>query len=276
MNYDSKPNIYSLENLIKKHFGISIPKEKIDIVKEKISPFLSKYKCKNYTELFLKIDSSNNDDILLDIANAITTNYTYFNREEPHFDYLSNNVYPSLIRDLKRKNDLDLRIWCAACSTGEEAYTLSMNLRDFLKSDYNEWKAGILATDISTRALSDAQRGYYSKEQLLYLSQSRINKYFIKIDDQNYKIKEDIKSDILFKQFNLRSEVYPFTKLFHIVFCRNVMIYFDEEIINYVVNKIADNLTPQGYLFVSNSESLGRKNKRFNYIAPGIYRKKIL
>jgi len=266
--------LQTLEQLIKNYFGIYIRPDKAVTVEERIRPLLAKHNCINAHELFLKVDSDTTHGIINDIANAVTTNFTYFNREEPHFDFLLKNVYPPLVRELRQKNSLDLRIWCAACSSGEEAYSLAMTIRDYLDMDYSNWRSGVLATDLSTTALEEAIAGIYPSDRMIYLKKDAIKKYFSPINDYTYKIKASLAKEVTFRKFNLKTKTYPFKQRFHIIFCRNVMIYFDLEMINHVVENIYKNLETNGYLFISNTETLGRKNSLFEYIAPGIYRKK--
>lgn len=204
------------------------------------------------------------------MVNKLTTNYTYFYREQKHFELMKDEVLPYTI---KKENALkDLRIWSAGCSTGEEPYTLQMIIKDVLGKEYSAWDTTLLATDISTKALDKAKKGIYSNEAVGKMPTEWKDKYFENHDNLSSVVKKDIKDKIIFKRFNLMDS-FPFKKRFHIIFCRNVMIYFDVETKNKLVNKFYDMMEPGGYLFIGHSESIDRNATRYNYIQPAVYRK---
>ena len=151
---------------------------------------------------------------------------------------------------------------------------LLMLMDEFFGKDYSNWNAGIiLATDISQRVLDIAQQGIYSEEKIASLPVPLRNKYLEKIDGGNYQIIDRLRKEATFRRFNLMNSVYPFKSSFHIIFCRNVMIYFDEIDRKKVVEHFYQLTEPNGYLFIGHSETLGRKQQAYHYIRPALYKK---
>ena len=166
----------------------------------------------------------------------------------------------------------DVRIWSAASSTGEEPYTIAMVLKDFFGMDHSGWDTRVLATDLSTKVLQQAQRGKYLKEQIDPLPENWKRRYFKRLNGLEYQAAPELKKEVIFRQFNLMNP-FPFRKKFHVVFMRNVMIYFDDATKQELLRKVYDYLEPGGYLFVGTTESIDRKGNNFQYIEPSIYRK---
>lgn len=191
-------------------------------------------------------------------------------REKSHFDYLRDKVLPSLMNVVK---DRDLRMWCAGCSSGEEAYTLAMILDQFCQEQKLWWDKKILATDISDKVLNIAKKGVYPKEQIVPLPEVWKMNYLKKFDNDNFVFVDKLKSEIIYRKFNLMERLFPFKKKFHVIFCRNVMIYFDMNTKNELINKFYNSLEHGGYLFIGHSESLNGQSTGFKYIIPSVYRK---
>lgn len=148
-----------------------------------------------------------------------------------------------------------------------------LNKDDYLKEDKKLWDTKILATDISSKVLNEAMEGIYSKDQIKLLpSQWRLS-YFKRIDNENYMIVDNIKKEVIFRKFNLMNKVFPFRKKFHVIFCRNVMIYFDSKTRTELINKFYDILEYGGYLFIGLTESIQRNESKFQYVMPSVYRK---
>ena len=204
------------------------------------------------------------------LINKLTTNHTFFLREPNHFEYFKNVILPNLERNVK---DKDLRIWSAGCSSGEEPCTLSMILSDYFGGIKSGWNTKILATDISHKVLETAQNGIYSQESIDNVPKYWKLKYFTKIDDENYQICDEIKNEIIYRIFNLMEDVFPFRKKFHVIFCRNVMIYFEPKTKLELVDKFYEMMEPGGYLFIGHSESINKNETRYNYVMPSVYRK---
>lgn len=254
---------------IKQKFGVNLGLEKKALVQgrlHKIMANMNFISVKEYYD-YLATDKTGKADV--ELVNAITTNHTFFMREPSHFEYFSNHVLPYLYKIVKDRN---LRIWCAACSTGEEAYTLAMLIQDFFSIRSQGWDTKLLATDISLNALAIAKQGSYSAEALSSIPKKWRNIYFKKQINDNYQAIEMLKNEVIYRQFNLMNGQFPFKKKFHTIFCRNVMIYFDTPTRQTLVRKFYDYLEPGGYLFIGHSEVLDRSNA-FKCIMPAVYRK---
>ena len=216
----------------------------------------------------LKHDASGK--LLRLLAEAITTHHTYFLRESDHFKFYRDTVLPWLADTI---SDGDIRTWCAACSTGQEAYTLAMLLQDWFGLQGTRWEKVLLATDISQDVLDFARRGIYQREDISELPDSWKNAYFHAKDGQYVQVSELIRQQVLFRPFNLMTPKLPFKRPFHVIFCRNVMIYFDTKTRRQLVRRFYDFLVPGGYLFVGHSETVERQAAPFQYIMPSVYRK---
>ena len=207
---------------------------------------------------------------IAELLNRITTNHTFFMRETAHFDFFQDTVIPYLKMSVK---DRDLRIWSAGCSSGEEPYTLGMIINDSFRKEKDLWNTSLLATDISLQAIEKAKKGIYSKEAVGTLPAIWKRNYFLPHDSENYIISDTIKKDMVFRRFNLMEETFPFKKKFHGIFCRNVMIYFDQITKDRLIDKFYNHLAEGGYLFIGHSESINRTNCKFRYVKPAVYRK---
>ena len=161
------------------------------------------------------------------LADLISTNHTYFFREPAHFDFLRTDVLPEIEASLTRGGDNDLRLWCAAASTGEEAYTIVMTMLDSFGPRYACFNAGLLATDLSLKALRQAAAGVYSREQVQRVPPGLRQRYFLPQADGRLAVATPVRAEVLFRQFNLVTGNFAFKKPFHAIFCRNVMIYLD-------------------------------------------------
>lgn len=259
-----------LASFIKNNYGINLKEEKKALVIGRLNNVLSKMGFDNFTDYFEYIVSDKNGDAITTLVNKITTNHTFFMREADHFYYFRDRVLPQLVNQVR---DKDLRIWSAACSSGEEPYTLAMIIDEFLGNSKKLWDAKILATDISQNVLDIARAGQYSSEQVTPLPKHWQLNYFSRVSYDIMEVKEFIKQEVIFRKFNLVDTVFPFKKKFHAIFCRNVMIYFDQHTKQELVNKLYDQLTYGGYLFIGHSESLARDMTKFKYIMPAVYQK---
>ncbi|MFN4152448.1 MAG: CheR family methyltransferase [Candidatus Sericytochromatia bacterium] len=260
-------------DLLYHEVGIKLKSARKDLLSGRLQKTLKSLKFNNFTDYYNFVIEDKSGIHLSNLVNNLTTNHTFFYRESGHFDYMLKRVLPELEELIKQEGQNDLRIWCSACSTGEEAYTLVMILMEHFGKSYYLWKSGILATDISEKALEIAEKGIYSSEQIKNLPEEYKNKYFIKLDNDKYKVLEKIKKEVTIRRFNLNNSNYPFKKPFHIIFCRNVMIYFDLPKRRELVRKLSSNLIKDGYLFISHSETLSNVSSNFRSVHPAVYQK---
>jgi len=259
-----------LATYIKLNYGINLKEEKKALITGRLHNELLKNNFKSFSEYYDYILSDKSGSAVATLVNKITTNHTYFMREPNHFFYFRDKVLPYLKKTI---TDKDLRIWSAGCSTGEEPYTLAMIIDEFFGEEKVWWDTKVLATDISSKVLEQAKKGIYSNENVSVLPLRWKYNYLEKLDNKSFVFTDKIKKEVIFRKFNLMDRVFPFKKKFHVIFCRNVMIYFDSHTKRELVNKFYDLTEYGGYLFIGHSESLSRNETRYKYIMPAVYRK---
>lgn len=253
---------------VKQTTGIDLSEKRV-LINGRLENYILRNGYHGFDEYMAKVEHDPAGKEARNLINALTTNHTYFMREFEHMDFLRQEVLPKLKeKEAARK---DLRIWSAASSTGEEPYTIAMVLQDFFSLDHG-WDTKVLATDISTKVLQHAQKGKYLAEQIEPLPEKWRRKFFTKLSEEEYQVKEELRNEVIFRQFNLMNPL-PFKRPFHVVFLRNVMIYFDENTKLQLLRKIYDYLEPGGYLFIGTTEALNRKGTAFKYVEPSIYQK---
>lgn len=254
---------------MKQHYGIDLSKKKI-LVTGRLENYLLRKGYSSYDEYMIQVENNPSGEEAENLINVLTTNHTYFMREFEHLEYMKRVVLPRL--KVTEAAGRDLRIWSAASSTGEEPYTIAMVLKDFFGVEHSRWDTKILATDISTQVLEHARRGRYLREQIEPLPEQWKRRYFNRINELEFEVKAELKEEVIFRQFNLMNP-FPFQKPFHVVFLRNVMIYFDEDTKLRLLQKIYDYMAPGGHLFIGTTESLDKTRTGFQYVEPSIYRK---
>ncbi|QNU67352.1 protein-glutamate O-methyltransferase CheR [Ruminiclostridium herbifermentans] len=255
---------------IKENYGINLREEKKALVSGRLQNVLTNNNFSNYSDYVKYILEDKTGTAAATLVNKITTNLTFFMREADHFSYFKAKVLPYIKTTGK---DKDIRIWSAGCSSGEEPYTLAMLIDEFFGKEKALWDSKILATDISDKVLDIAKKGIYSNEGIERLPSSWKFNYFYKIDNERFALLDRIKKEVIFRKFNLMDEIFPFKRKFQVIFCRNVMIYFDEQTKRRLVDKFYDSMEYGGFLFIGHSESLNRQETRFKYVMPAIYRK---
>lgn len=255
---------------LKNRYGIDMSRKK-EIVNGRLENYVRAGGWADYGAYIDAVEQDITGGLERTLVNLLTTNHTFFMREPEHFDYIKRVVLPWL----KKKEDRskDLCIWCGASSTGEEPYTLAMVLKDFFGLEHAAWDTKVLATDISTEVLQQATAGIYSSEQIEALPEAWRRRFFKALPGGvQYEVTEELKQEVLFRKFNLM-EPFPFKRKMHIVFLRNVMIYFDDRTKKEVVQKVYDVMEPGGYLFIGQTETLDRSSTPFELVQPSIFRK---
>ena len=238
--------------------GIRLDQSKTYLIETRLGGLLKEYDCVSYDELQYKAKTDLTKSLQRKIISRITTNETQFFRDTVPFELLQHKIVPDLI-DLRTDGSSDLfpvpiRIWSAACSTGQEIYSIAVVLKELL-TDLKRYNIRLLGTDISDEAIAKASYGKYNKFEIERgLSKDRLHKYFTPHGDM-WKIKDEIRAMVSFKRFNLLSPLMELGK-FDIVFCRNVAIYFAPEDRKKLYYQIAEVLEPDGYLIVGSTESL--------------------
>ncbi len=259
-----------LAAFIKANYGINLKEEKQALVYGRLQNVLAQRGFENFSEYYDYVITDKTNDAIGTLIEKITTNHTFFMREADHFHYFKNTVLPYLANTV---NDKDLRIWSAGCSTGEEPYTLAMIIDEFFGEEKMRWNARILATDISGKVLETAKKGEYNNESIAVIPANWRMNYFRRLDTDINRLIDKIRTEVIYRKFNLMEDTFPFKKKVHAIFCRNVMIYFDNVTKMELVNKFYEMTEAGGFLFVGHSESLIREATRYKYIMPAVYRK---
>jgi chemotaxis protein methyltransferase CheR len=265
----SQQDFIRLVQFVKSNYGIDLSK-KMQLIMGRLSNTIITLGYTSFTEYIDHVISSKNPSDLEVMLNKLTTNYTYFMREEAHFNFFRDTILPYLLSTKKNKV---LSIWSAGCSSGEEPYTISMILKETLGAQAALWDTRVLATDISQNALKAAKQAVYDEESLKNLSSAWKSKYFVKTEEQGiYSVAPSIKSNVIFQTFNLMDPI-RFRLKFDVIFCRNVMIYFDQNTKDGLIQRFYDASAPGGYLLIGHSETINKEKTPFKYIMPATYRK---
>ena len=259
-----------LAEFIKSSYGINLKEEKKSLVIGRLHNVLMQQDFKSFSDYYDYVVSDKTGNAVTVLIDKITTNHTFFMREVDHFYYFKNTVLPHLASTVR---DKDLRIWSAGCSSGEEPYTLAMMLDEYFGNGKMLWDSKVLATDISGKVLDIAQKGIYDNEEIASLPVQWRLSYFKKYGIEKSILVDRIRDEVIYRKFNLMEAVFPFKRKFHVIFCRNVMIYFDNKTRDELVYKFYQHLEQGGYLFIGHSESLNRETTRLKYIMPAVYRK---
>ena len=255
---------------LKRKYGIDMERKKA-IVEGRLENYVKSEGWMNYSQYMDAVEKDISGALEKKLVDLLSTNHTYFMRESEHFDFMKKEILPWLKE--KESQSKDLRIWCAASSSGEEPYTIAMVLMDFFGLEHHQWDTQVLATDVSTEILKQAIKGVYTKEQISPLPEHWKRRFFRNIvGTDQYKVTEELKKEVLFRKFNLM-DPFPFRRKMHVIFLRNVMIYFDDVTKQRLLQKIYDSLEPGGYLFLGKTETLNRDNVPFHLVTPSVFRK---
>ena len=261
-------NFSEISRYAHQYTGIVLGDHKRDMVYGRLARRLRALKLVDFDDYTQRISQPEGDEVS-HFINAITTNLTSFFRENHHFEFLKNTI----LVDLKKyKTNKRLRIWSAGCSTGEEPYSLSVVLNETM--NLNEWDCKILATDLDSNVLQHGSEGIYDIQRIENLPVERKKRWFLKRDAEPdlVRVKPSLKSLVTFNRLNLL-ENWPMKGEFDVIFCRNVVIYFNKDTQRELFNRYADRLAPGGYLIIGHSESLHRVCDRFQLIGQTIYKK---
>jgi chemotaxis protein methyltransferase CheR len=260
--------------LVYEKCGINLHEGKKELVRARLAKRLRETGLKNFNAYYKFVTQGDNGNELVRMLDAISTNLTSFFREEKHFHFLKEVVFPTYVPAEKKPGFCGIRFWSAGCSTGEEPYSLAIWLLEYFgKSPHSDAK--ILATDISTKVLAQAKRGVYPAARLEKVPGTLVRKYFQRGYGRHegyFRVKPSLRKLIEFKRFNLM-EALPFKETFNLIVCRNVMIYFDKRTQQALVEKFYDVLLAGGYLFIGHSETLTGIEHQFRYVRPSIYQR---
>jgi len=257
---------------IETEYGIKLPIEKKLMVQGRLQKRLSLLGLDNFENYIDEVFNIENDSIeILQMIDAISTNKTSFFRELKHFEFISNKIIPEY---LQSKTDCIFRAWSAACSSGEEAYSLAMILNESFKSPTQDYR--IWGSDISLKMLRLAKDAIYTETLAEEIPLNFKKKYLLKSKDKSknlIRITEELRQKTTFERLNLMNETYQTPYKFDLVMLRNVLIYFDRITQNEVIRKVVDTINPGGYLILGHSESILKNEFPLEVIAPTIFKK---
>ncbi len=250
--------------------GISLNDGKSDLVYGRLARRLRSLRMTSFSEYLGYIHSASGEDEIVHFINALTTNLTAFFREPHHFEFLTDTALPETM--LRHRSDHRIRLWSAGCSTGEEPYSIAMILSEspLLGSP---WNTRLLATDLDSNVVATAREGRYAEQRIAGLTRARSKKWFHTLPGgKDVQVKSTLQDVITFKQLNLMHD-WPMHGPFDIIFCRNVVIYFDKPTQKQLFDRYADILVDGGYLFLGHSETMHKLSDRFKLVGKTIYRK---
>ncbi len=253
-----------LRDFIYQQSGIFIAENRKYLIENRLTNRIKELNLKTFGEYYyyLRFDANRKTE-MTKLFEAITTNETSFYRNPPQLEIFQNVILKRVFDEARKKGQRKLRIWSAGCSTGEEPYTMAIMINEVLKNEIGSWDIRITANDLSEAVLASARRGVYAEYALRTTPKDIIDRYFIK-EGAQYAVRPDLKKLISFGSINLSDRLQAKRlERSQIVFCRNVIIYFDDEMKKQVIESFYDNLLPGGYLFIGHSESLHNISRSF-------------
>ncbi|MCW3785135.1 CheR family methyltransferase [Plebeiibacterium sediminum] len=271
----STKDFEAFSQFIYTEFGIKMPPVKRIMLQGRLLKRIRELNMNSYTEYkdYLFSKDGQREEIF-NFLNVVTTNKTDFFREPIHFDFLKSTVLPEFVNGKTRQ---PFKIWSAGCSSGEELYTLAITLNEF-KSSNAAFEYNMLGTDISQNVLSKAAKGIYPLNKVDIIPIDLKKKYLLKSKDKinpTVKVRPELQRNLSLKYLNLMDSTYSnINETFDVVFCRNVLIYFDRQTQESVINKLSSHVKPGGYFFIGHSESLTGMDVPLEHIKPTIFRKK--
>ncbi len=261
-----------IRSIVYERSRINLGPDKRELVSARLGKRLRATNAKDLGSYCQLLQSPGAEEELGNLIDAISTNHTFFFREIAHFDFLRDKAVPELSARARTEHWSRLNIWSAASSSGEEAYSIAITLAECA----GNWPWQIEATDISHRILAKAQAGIYKEETVKRLPAEVVKTHFqcgFGPQEGNYRVKAALRDRVTFRHLNLLEGEPPFRDPFQVIFCRNVMIYFDRPTQEQLVERLTRRLVPGGYLFVGHSESLTHITHRLRMIRPAIYQK---
>lgn len=254
--------------------GINLHKGKKELVKARLGKIIRQREFQSFGQYYEHVINDTSGHELTILLDSISTNLTYFFREPQHFKLLTGKALPEVMRRKETSRKKVLRFWSAGCSSGEEAYSIAIAVQEAL-TGAQDWQVKILASDISTKVLTRANAGIYDEKRLEPIPYELKRRYFQKGSNRwkgYFKAKQELRNVVTFVRLNFMED-FHFAEPFDLIFCRNVMIYFDHTVKETVVAKFFRYLAVGGYLFIGHAESLTGVKHQFRYIQPSIYQK---
>ncbi|UXP32074.1 methyltransferase domain-containing protein [Reichenbachiella agarivorans] len=272
----SQSEFLKLSEFITANYGIKLPDHKKVMVEGRLQKRLKELNLNSFAEYIDMVLGNEETVEVVHMINAVSTNKTDFFRESAHFDFMNEVVLPRLFEE---KRASELKIWSSAASTGEEIYTIAIVMEEYMKRHSLTHRSySVMGTDISVDALHTAVNGVYNMSRIANLSHYLKQTYFLKSKDPNkpiVRVKPELRAKTSFGRLNLMDEEYLLDDMYDIIFCRNVLIYFDRPNQDKVISRLVRRLRPGGYLFLGHSESLFKSEPSLKLIKPTIYQKSL-
>jgi len=265
----SEKDFKYIRDLIMERTGIVLADHKVDMVYGRLTRRLRELNLESFNDYLSNLE--NDEQELVHFVNALTTNLTAFYREPHHFEFLTSKLLPQIVKNKASKR---LRIWSAGCSSGEEPYTIAMTVRSIIPEN-SGWDVKILATDLDSNMVEKGSKGVYTEERVTGLSPQNMKKWVKKGKGETagmVKMDDRLRDMITFKQLNLMHD-WPMKGPFDLMFCRNVLIYFNKETQATLFERYADMLVDDGHLFIGHSESMYKICDRFKLLGQTIYKR---
>ncbi len=250
------------------NYGINLKQKRL-LINSRLSATLKAQGYNSFKEFVDELLRGKDKDLVELVLNKLTTNYTYFMREKEHYKFFSEVILPDITARNEKKKILS--IWSAGCSTGEEPYNISMCIKEYLGAQASAWDTRVLATDISQRVLAEAKDPAY--ELPVDIPPAWRTRYFVKRTDGSglYTVTPEIRRNVIFRTFNLMDPIH-FKLKFDVIFCRNVMIYFDQPTKDALIQRFYNVTNPGGYLLIGHSENIS-KDSAYHMLRPATFRK---
>jgi chemotaxis protein methyltransferase CheR len=255
-------------------FGIVLPENAETFLNARLRGLMDTSGHRSLEALLTAAQADGQGDLFLDIIEQVSTNHSYFYREPAHFRFLATHALPDLEEMLAAKRSRDVRVWSAAAAAGEEAYSIVMAMRSYFGEHYKDLDAGVLATDIAKRALRRGAHGVYRSAVFRNMPPEWHERFLEPAEEDSYRVVKAVRDDVMFRWLNLNGSLSQLRGGFHVIFCRNVMIYFDAPTRDRLVRTLADMLVPGGYLFIGHTDDSEHARMYLQQMRPAIFRKK--
>ena len=268
-------NTLKVTTFINQSYGLDIPKTLKPLARSELEKFKKKYKITDWNIFFDKISLEKKDEQISELLEIFLIDHTKFFRNYIQFEILKEKVLPYLIGAQSNIDQVDLRIWSAGCSSGEEVFSLLVVLFEYFGEQYHSMICGVLATDISKTSLKKTELGVYRCSKITSDIRSRLESYVEFRKNETFRFHETLRNELTVRKFNLNTKTYPFKKKFHIIFCRNVLLYFNKEQREITQKKLILSLKEGGFIFLGDAENLDFTLLNLKKIGNGIYQKRV-
>ena len=256
-------------------FGIILQADAESFLQSRLRGFIAHSGHTSINALIHDARTGGRDDLLIEVVEHLSTNHSYFYREPAHFEFFESTVLPELKQQLARNGTADIRIWSAAAAAGEEAYSIVMAMRDYFGPSYKDLDAGVLATDIAKRALRQGAVGEFRSDSFRHLPEGWRRRFLEPVGGDRYRVIKAVRDDVMFRWLNLNEPINVLRGGFHVIFCRNVLIYFDDATRARLIADLAGFLAPGGFLFFGHTDNPEQARQHLDQLQPAVFQKRV-